>query len=63
MDVGQTVYTVNNKTGEVDTWTYRGALRTPKELLAHLVSGKKCMFLPVRCVFESKRQAERIAKS
>lgn len=63
MNVGQTVYTVNNVTNEIDSWTYAGALPTKDELLLNLVRGKQYCFLPVRCVFESESEAKRIADS
>lgn len=63
MEIGQTVYTINAKTNKVDEWTYNGVMRTPKELLAHLTNGKKYCFLPVRCVFNTKLEAQFVAGS
>ena len=62
IQIGQEVYTVNNKTNEVDAWTYNGTLRTPDNLLVHLVKGKKYCFLPARCVFFSKARALAVAE-
>ena len=63
MEVGQTVYTVNNVTNKVDSWTYAGVLPTKDELLLHLVNGKRYCYLPARCVFESELEAKFIAGS
>lgn len=65
MKVGQTVYTVNNVTNEVDSWTYAGALpsSTKGELLLHLANGNKYCFLPAKCVFEKETEAKFIAGS
>lgn len=62
MKVGQTVYTVNNTTNKVDSWTYAGTLPAKDEFLIHLVNGKRETFLPVRCVFTSKAKALEVAK-
>ena len=62
MIIGQTVYTVNNKTNKVDSWTYNGTLRTPSELLVNLIKGKKSMFLPARCVFLYESEALAVAR-
>lgn len=63
MKVGQTVYTVNNVTNKVDSWTYAGVLPTKEELLVRLVNGKKTCHLPARCVFEKESEAKFIAGS
>ena len=61
MELGDKVYTVNNKTGEVDSWEYSGAFRTGKEILCHLINGKKYCFLPARCVFATEEKARKVA--
>lgn len=63
MQVGQTVYTVNNVTNKVDSWQYAGALPTKEGLLLHLVNGKKYCHLPERCVFENEAEAKFIVGS
>ena len=57
MEVGHTVYTVNNKTNQVDSWTYKGVLRTPDALLVRLEKDKKYLYLPEKCVFLTKNEA------
>lgn len=57
MEIGDTVYTVNAKTNKVDTWKYNGVLKTPDDILVHLVNGKLSCFLPLRCVYASKENA------
>lgn len=61
MKIGQTVYTVNNETNEVDSWEYGGCLRTEDELLVHLMRGKQYCYLPARCVFASESEALAVA--
>jgi hypothetical protein len=61
MKTGDTVYTVNAKTNEVDTWTYAGTMRADGTLLIHLKSGKKECVLPARCVFDSMEKARAVA--
>lgn len=61
MEVGQTVYTVNNETNEVDEWKYAGTLPTKDELLVCLRRGKSECFLPARCVFTTKCRARAVA--
>lgn len=63
MQVGQTVYTVNNVTNKVDSWTYAGVLKTKDGLLLELRNGNKSMWLPKRCVFEKESEAKFIAGS
>ena len=62
MEVGQTVYTVNNKTGDVDSWEYDGAFPIKGELLLRLINGKNQCYLPARCVFKCKSEAKRVAE-
>lgn len=63
MVVGQTVYTVNNETNEVDEWKYAGALPTKDELLIHLMRNRGECFLPARCVFETHEKALAVAEA
>lgn len=63
MQVGQTVYTIDNLTNTVDSWEYAGSLRTEKELLIRLRRGRESCFLPARCVFESEFEAKFVADS
>ena len=60
---GQTVYTVNAKTNNVDSWQSVGALKSKGEILIHLVNGKKYCFLPKRFVFDSLEKAQAVAAS
>lgn len=60
MKIGDTVYTINNKTNNIDSWTFGGLLRTPKEILAYLAKGRKYCYLPLRCVFETEAEAKTI---
>lgn len=63
MTLGQTVYTVNNVTNKVDSWTLIGSIHTKDESLLRLEKGDKRLFLPKRCVFESEFEAKFIAGS
>ena len=63
MKIGQEVYTVNAKTNQVDTWTFNGSIRTKEGLIICLRNGKKCGFLPARCVYASKNKALAVAES
>ena len=63
MKIGDTVYTVNAKTNEVDSWEYAGILPTKGELLVHLTKGKKYCYIPARCVFTSEAEAKKVAGS
>ena len=63
MIVGQTVYTVNNRTNEVDEWQYAGTLPTKDELLIHLRTANNQCFLPARCVFETREKALAVAEA
>lgn len=60
MKKGDTVYTVNNKTKSIDSWSYAGTLRTPDELLVQVTRGKQYMFIPARCVFTTEAEARRV---
>ena len=62
MKIGDTVYTVNNKTNKVDSWIYNGMLRTPDEILCHLTKGSKYCFLPAKCVFTTESKAQAVAE-
>lgn len=62
MKIGDKVYTVNNKTNEVDSWTYNGMLRTPKEILCLLTRGREYCYLPARCVFTTEAEAQAVAE-
>ena len=61
MRKGQTVYTINAKTNEIDSWTYMGSMRTEKELLIQLTQGRDHCYIPARCVFESESEARFVA--
>ncbi len=58
--VGQKVYTVNNKTNQVDTWTYNLWIPGKDEPLIYLTRGKQYCFLPARCVFSSYYEASKL---
>ena len=60
--IGQTVYTVNNKTNKVDSWDYGGYLKSEHETLIHLVRGRQFCFIPARCVFATESEAQEVAK-
>lgn len=60
---GQTVYTVNAKTNEVDSWKYSGEIPTKDGLLVHLRADNNQCFLPRRCVFETELEAKIIANA
>lgn len=62
MKQGDTVYTINNKSNEIDSWTFEGKLKTPTELLCHLTRGKQYCFIPARCVFATEDQAREVIK-
>lgn len=59
MKIGDTVYTVNNKTNTVDSWTLSGTYVTGYYLLKR--GGKMC-WIPKNCVFETIAEAEKVAK-
>lgn len=59
-EIGQTVYTANAKTKNVDKWTFSGLLPSGGEFLCHLTRGTKYVFLPRRCVFKSRKEAQKI---
>lgn len=63
MNLGQKVYTVNNKNNNIDSWQFAGALRSNGELLYQLVNGKRTCYLPARCVFDSREKALSVATS
>ena len=63
MEVGQTVYTVNNVTNKVDSWTYSGVLPTANGKLIQLDKDNKTCWLPRKCVFETELEAKIIAGS
>lgn len=58
---GQTVYTVNNKTNEVDEWIVAGVIPTENGRRYILARGKFRLVLPARCIFESRGQALAVA--
>lgn len=62
MEVGQTVYTVNNVTNKVDSWTCDGVLHTEDGLLVRLVNGERFCYLPAKCVFLTEASALAVAK-
>ena len=62
MKVGQRVYTVNSKTNDIDTWTCSGFIPQENEPIVHLTNGKRCLFLPKRCVFETVQEAIIVAE-
>lgn len=62
MQIGDTVYTVNNKTKKVDPWKYAGTLRTPDALLVHLTDGPRYVYLPANCVYFSELEALAISE-
>ena len=59
MVVGQTVYTVNNETNEVDEWKYGGKIG----LIVILHGDKGFCCLPTRCVFETHEKALAVAEA
>ena len=61
MNFGQTVYTVNNKNNNIDSWKYAGAIRSNNELVILLANGKKQCALPARCVFDTREKAQAVA--
>ena len=60
LKVGDTVYTINNETNNIESWSFAGYLKTENELLCQLAKGAKYCFLPVRCVFMSEKEAKRV---
>ena len=62
MKSGQTVYTVNAKTNAVDEWEYVNTFHTLDGKLAHLRNGKKYIFIPLRCVYETREKALEVAE-
>lgn len=61
MKTGDTVYTVNAKTNEVDTWTYQGYIPAGGKRVIYLTRGVKSCVLPERCVFDSVEKARAVA--
>lgn len=59
MKIGDTVYTVNAKTNTVDAWTFSGGYIPG---YTYLTKGSKMCFMPSKCVFETKAEAEKVAK-
>jgi hypothetical protein len=59
-DGGQTVYTVNNKTKEVDEWIIAGIISEQKQLYLLQRDRQTCV-LPKRAIFDSKKKAQEIA--
>ena len=59
--VGRMVYTVNNKTNDIDEWKCTAVVPAKEDILCQLVSGKKMCMLPTRCVFLTRHEAEIIA--
>lgn len=62
MKIGDIAYTVNNKTGEIDTWKYNGMIRAVDNILCHLTNGSKYCFLPANCVFSTEAEARAVAE-
>ena len=61
--VGQTVYTVNNKTNNIDKWVYCGGIPAKDAFLCQLKNDNgQMMFIPEKCVFSSKSKAKKIKK-
>lgn len=64
--IGKTVYTVNNKTNEVDEWIcigeFNGHFRRSKTRLCVLRRDKKQTILPKRFVYLSIDKAREVAK-
>ena len=56
---GQTVYTVNAKTNEVDEWIISGVIPGNKYILTR---GKYQCVLPGKCIFDDRDQALAVAK-
>lgn len=62
LSIGQTVYTVNAKTKNIDKWTLSGVLPSNGEYLCQLTRGTKYVFLPIRCVFKTEEEAKETLK-
>lgn len=60
---GERGYTINAKTGKIDSWTVAGHIPGEKKMLVVLTSGKKTCVLPKRCVFPTKEAAQRVLKT
>lgn len=59
--LGQKVYTVNNKTNDIDTWTYCGGIPAKDAFLCQVKDDSgRMMFIPEKCVFSSKSKAKKI---
>lgn len=63
MVLGQIVYTIDNVTNNIDSWKYAGVMKVNKDVLYELHSGKKTLWLPKRCVFETEQEARLVADS
>lgn len=59
--IGKTVYTVNNITNEVDTWTVVGTIPTKLDIKYVLEGSKGMTILPNRCVFDTYENAIEVA--
>lgn len=55
--IGKTVYTVNNKTNDVDEWTCNAILYNE---LCMLHNDKGTVFLPLKCVFRYEYEARKL---
>ncbi len=53
MRFGQTVYTVNEKTNEVEEWEYVNVFYTVFGKLAHLRNGEKFCFTSLNRLYET----------
>ena len=63
LKANQTVYTVNNKTNSVDTWTFLGEFPAKDDIMCCLIDEhNRRMFIPKRCVFETEDDARKLIK-
>lgn len=62
MKIGQTVYTVNAKTNEVDEWTLDSVLKSKGKTLLVLTDGKGTGVFPHNAVYPTRARALEIAK-
>ena len=61
LKANQTVYTVNNKTNSVDTWTFLGEFPAKDGLMCALMDNRgRQMIISSRCVFETEDDAIKV---
>lgn len=62
MKIGQTVYTVNAKTNEVDEWIFDDIIKVEDKTLFDLHNDMGRVMLPCNAVYPTRARALEIAK-